>query len=271
MNGLEIVPLDQQANKRQISTVPKPSFSLLINAPKGGGKTTLILNMLLNKNLLRYKFNKIFYFSPTARYDSKTQILKSEEILERNKKLFNLLKRNYSKKLDPIGEKLETNTLQDIPVILDESNFINTLDMDIINDVMKENKLISETFGKEYSNKILFIFDDLASETKLFNSKQFKNMMFLSRHFNISSIIITQNYHSIPKPIRLNMNQIILFECNNVKELDSIYTENNSGKSFKDFLELYRSCIDEDYGFLVINYQVPKKYRFANQFKNFIT
>ena len=73
----------------------------------------------------------------------------------------------------------------------------------------------------------------------------------------------------LPKALRLNASQMIMFETGSKKEIDSFYEENNAGVSFKDFYKLYREIIDIPYNFIVINYQNTKKYRIQSAFEEF--
>jgi hypothetical protein len=75
LTGREIKPLDNQVNTEP-SLVPKPPFSMYLSASKGQGKSTTLLNLLLNKDLLANKFNQIYIISPTNKLDEKMQILK---------------------------------------------------------------------------------------------------------------------------------------------------------------------------------------------------
>lgn len=266
---IEIKSLDNQVQKNKISIVPKPPFTMTICASKGGGKTTLLLNMLLNPQILRDRFNQVYIMSPTATLDSKTAVLRRENLLLKNRKLYNILKRQHRKNI--LAEKAieEYVDFEDIPMHLDDSNFIDDLDLDFIEEKIDEQRYIIENYGKQTADNILFIIDDLASETKKFMSARFKRLVFLSRHYKISLIITTQAYFSIPKAIRLNNSQLILFETGNERELKTIHEE-NSNLSFDDFMRLYKTCIDEDYGWMMVNYQVPKKYRYSCQFKYFL-
>ena len=270
---IEIVPLDKQVDKTKISTVPKPPFTMMICASKGGGKSTLILNMLLNPNLLRDKFNEVYIMSPTASLDTKMSVLRNTDFLAKNRRLWNAIKRVKRRRQDILSsnEPTEIVNFEDIPSHLTDENYIDDLDLDALESLIEKQKYTIEHFGKDTANNVLVVMDDLASESNKMAGNRFKKLLFLSRHYKISMIIITQAYFAIPKSIRLNNSQLVLFETSNKKELDKIYEENNAGLSFNDFMKLYKECVKDDYGFMVINYQVPKRFRFANQFKYFLS
>jgi hypothetical protein len=146
--------------------------------------------------------------------------------------------------------------------------FIETCDPEFLQILVKKQKTIKEKFG--FSDKVLLIYDDCISETKFFNSNVVKKMFFNSRHLNISTIITSQNYKSLSKPLRLNQTQLILFFSANEMELKLIYEENASSLGFKKFLEIFREITERPFGFLVINYQNDILHRIQDNFKRFI-
>ena len=263
----KIRSLDSQVNTEP-SLVPKPSFLMFINASRGSGKSTLLLNLLLNKNLLAGKFSQIYYISPTACLDNKVEVLKTTPgILKINTKLINKMKEKGKIKIvdGPAGSN-ERSYSTSIP----EENFIEEVSIDLLKDLISEQKKIIQMYGKEIADNILLIYDDCASETKFWKSQQLQKMCFNSRHVKISMILSLQNYRSLCKPLRLNMSQIVLFSTSNEAELKSIYEENSSSLGFKDWLKVYREITDKPFNCLVVNYQNTKDYRLQDAFESFI-
>ena len=256
--NLEVKPLDKQKSTKSYP-IPLTSFVQLIVGSRGSGKSNLLISELINPLLLKGRFHQIYLFSPTAKIDSKFEIVKNQKLTIINKSLINLLKKEkkHQKIMDGVNDIPEYEA-QDV-------NFVDDFDFDLLKEVIDENKYISETYGKKYCNKTLFLFDDLAS-SKFFNDARFKKYIFNSRHFEISSIILTQSYYAIPKSIRLNISQLILFEIPNQKELKEIYAENNSGLDYLEFKEVYEYVHQQSYNFININYFNPKKKRI---YKNF--
>jgi hypothetical protein len=262
----KIIPLDKQCNKEP-SLIPRHSFFMYVSASRGSGKSTMILNLLTRKEFFKGLFNKILFMSPTASLDKKVRILESDDITSKNTKLLSLIKKlkkrkeimNASEKLSNFYESVEEDS---------GVEFYDTLDLDEIKDIISINRSITENYGKEFSNKVLIVIDDLI-ESKNVKSTVLKNLIFKSRHYNISVIISGQSYFALPKALRLNASQMIMFETGSKKEIDSFYEENNAGISFKDFYRLYREIIDIPYNFIVINYQNIKKYRIQSAFEEF--
>lgn len=268
INSKEIQPLDNQVNK-SISTEIKVPFSAMICGSKGAGKTNLILNLLLKPVYLRNKFNKCIFISPTAIMDSKINVLRNEEFLTPNKKLYNLLKK-LKKKQKIISDDDDIIPYSDIPRSLTDDDFLEDFDIQFLSNLLKEQKYIITNYGKEYADNILIIIDDLAGQ-KFFKSTFMKKFLFNSRHHKLSIIINTQAYFLVDKSIRLNNSLLLLFETGNEEELKLIYQENSCNKKFKEWLEIYKYVIEKPFNFMTINYQTPStKYRFMTNLEYFI-
>jgi hypothetical protein len=267
--SLEIVPLDAQRSSK-INTLPQPPFSSYVVAQKGGGKTTMILNLLTRPDMLKDTFNKIYWISPTAKLDAKLDILRYTEILTPNKLLIKLLKKlkKQKKNTHPFGDENDISE-DDIEKCLTDENFIDEPDPQFLTELITGNKQLIEQFGKKFSDKILVIFDDCIS-SKIFKSTAFNKFLLNSRHYNISTFIISQTYYLLPKTIRNNSSLIILFETGNTKELQQIYEENNCGLSWNDFYQMYKQVMEKPYNFICFNYQNMRKYRLQEGFQHFI-
>ncbi len=269
----EIEPLDKQ-RPTEISTIPKPPFTYYICASKGSGKTTLLLNLLTKAEFYKNKFNQVYFISPTAKLDEKLNVLKEKDIMIPNKPLIQLTKKLQQKKknkiMDDIDEKKGYITLEDYPTKMTKDNFINKFSVEWFEDIVETNNNITENFGKQFADKILLIFDDSISD-KIFKSKKMEEYILTSRHINLSVIIISQSFYLLPKTLRNNNSVVVLFETGNVKELQDIYKENDTGLSWKEFLTIYKDVMKTKYNFLVFNYQNDREYRLQEQFKHFIT
>lgn len=272
-----IIPIDAQisSHSKQASPLPQHQFSQLILAPRGSGKSTFLINLLLNPNFYKGYFHQIHVFTPTLFQDEKWQIVKSQDnILAQNKVLEKLLsppreKKSYSELIEGsnlVGERFTGR----IP----EENFHSEYDEAVLKQIFEDQKLQIEFLQtnnklKTNSDKILLIFDDaLALNKQLFKHNSFfQQLNTFNRHFNISIIIVSQAYKQIPRTIRVNMNSYILFEISNDKELRLFYEENTLSISWEKWLEYYNTCIKEPYSFMYINYQHPKGKRIMKRFE----
>ena len=268
LKGTKIQALDNQVNIEP-SLNPKPPFSLYISAGKGAGKSTTLLNLLLSTDLLAGKFNQIFIICPTNKLDEKwSQLKQTDGTTVINTKLLNQLKKDNKLK----SKIFDTNNFdKEYTTSIPEENFIDKVDPQLLKDLIKEQKYVIETYGKNIADKILLVYDDCISSKKFFNSEQVQQLLFNSRHYKISIIITSQNYKSLPKPLRLNNSILCLFYTANKDELKNIYDENSSELGFKTFLEIYNKvCSSKPFNFLTINYQNTIEYRLQSAFEEFV-
>lgn len=267
--GNKIRRLDAQIDKANPSLVPKLPFSLQVTGQKGASKSTTIINMIMNKNILGGKFNQIYWISPTSTLDEKLNILKETKgIVKINYLLINEIKKNMKNAKRITNEMDEGNF--EFNTSLTDDNFIQDTSIDFIEDLMNNQKKVIQKYGKALADNILLIYDDCSSAKKFWNSDITKKLIFNSRHVKVSIIFSVQNYTSISKPIRLNNSILLLYATSNEKELKNIYEENSGSNNFKEFLNMYKTVTNVPYSFLTINYQNDLKYRYINNFENFI-
>ena len=263
---MSIRALDNQFNnKEEPKLLPSIPFTSYIVGAKKNGKTTLLINLLTNKNYLRNKFNEIYFISPTSKLDEKTQILKKDEVLIGNKKLIKRLEKEIVENDEIIDNELELyyNEIVDRPLYLEEKHYLEEIDIDFLQDLIDEQKNVIEMFGKEYCDNILLVLDD-SIESKIIKDRRFKSFLFKSRHYKISIFFLSQSYFSLPKALRLNNSQLIIFENGNKKEINMIYNENNNGLDWNTWFSLYEEITSIPFNFMNINYDNTKKFRFIN-------
>jgi hypothetical protein len=263
LKGNSIKPLDSQVSKEP-SLLPKLPFSIYLVSPKGGGKSTLLLNMLLNQDMLAKKFNKIFIISPTSFSDEKFHNL--HNITVPNYLLLSVLKTKIKNKL----LDFEPPVLGGLNPPAEPVQFIENVSLDFIQTLINKQRFVIERYSKEIADNILLIFDDCIADKKFFNSNLVKKMLFNSRHLKISTIITSQAYKELPKSLRLNQSMIILFFIANEAELKLVYEENSSSVNQKDFLRIFRRVTEKAFNFLTINYQNNTEYRLQENFEKFI-
>ena len=73
---------------------------------------------------------------------------------------------------------------------------------------------------------------------------------------NISLVLITQSYFSVPKDVKLNSTHLII-KINNTKELQNIAINHSADIDYKDFMKIYRECTKEPFNFLTIDTTLP--------------
>ena len=188
-------------------------------------------------------------------------------IIKLNKPLINKLKEKGKLKILDDNIAYENSYETSIP----DENFIDEVKPTLLKTLIEEQKAIINTYGKSMADHILLIYDDTISNKRFWNSEAIQQLFFNSRHYKISIIITSQNYKSLPKALRLNMSQMLLYFTANQDELKSVYSENSSSLGFKNFEQIYRDiCQSKPFHFLLINYQNPIEYRLQSGFEQFI-
>ncbi len=152
---------------------------------------------------------------------------------------------------------------------LTDENILETLDLNWLQELIDTQKYIISIYGKANANKVLMILDDSIS-SKVLKTPRFLHFLLNSRHYNVSTIFVSQSYILLPRSIRINNSFISIFEVANLENIKQIYNENPAGLDFKTWLEVYNECVSKDFGFLSISYQNPKKYRLISNLEEFL-
>ena len=80
-----------------------------------------------------------------------------------------------------------------------------------------------------------------------------KEFFIRCRKIDISLVLITQSYFSVPKDVRLNSSHYFIMKINNKRELQNIAINHSADIDYKDFIKIYRECTKEPYNFLTID------------------
>lgn len=110
----------------------------------------------------------------------------------------------------------------------------------------------------------LIIFDDIVLDK---DQSGIMEHMIRGRKKNCSYIYLTQSYFKVPKCIRLNMTQFVLFRIESQKELRAIADDHASRLSYDDFIVTYRAAVEESgpYSFLYIDSEAPNIYEYIRK------
>ena len=122
------------------------------------------------------------------------------------------------------------------------------------NDMHKVCKNV-DNYNPDKENKILIVFDDMIAD--MIDNKKLNSVvteLFIrGRKLNISLAFITQAYFKVPKFVRNNSTHFFIMKIPNKRELQQIAINHSYDINTKDFIEIYRKCIDKPYSFLVID------------------
>lgn len=200
-------------------------FRLVLYGASNSGKS-VVLNNLLGSDRFPYKkiFKKnIFIFSETIQL------------------------------LDP--------SWQDVK--LPDDRIINGYQEDVIKQIWDEQVKIIKQHGKEKAPHILFLFDDTITTISLSRQSLLNRLFFQGRHSKISTCITSQHYTSVPKGVRLNADNAIIFDVN-TKQATAMGDEQTIESN--EFAIILRYATEEAYSFLVVMYKHPIKTRYQLRF-----
>ena len=98
-------------------------------------------------------------------------------------------------------------------------------------------------YNSSRKRKILIVFDMIAD---IMTNKKFqsiiKGLFIRCPKLNISLVLITQSYFSVPKDVRLNSTHYLIMKINNKRELWNIADTHSTDIDYEDFIKIYREC-----------------------------
>jgi len=198
-----------------------PMRLICVGKSQLSGKTTIILNLLLNEdfNYRKYFKGEDMYIISNNKLDNKLRILMEE---------FEVPSANYM----PFNEYI----------------------LDTLYDELEDKFIDETTDGGKPRNRII-VFDDVAYSGQLKDKQAgiLTKILMNGRHLNLSSIITSQKFSLIQTGIRSNVSGAILFNTN-AKELELIADDFNYYDNKKDFIKLFRETTKEKNSFMVVNF-----------------
>ncbi len=278
---IEIKPIPEKTRHPDVEykdVLLQHEFTLALIAPKGSGKTTLIVRML---EFYKGYFHNVFIFSPTIKSDGdKFAYLKRIPLKAENTPLKEWIEKMNREKEDDqtvVGKRKAgmptTNNEVFSPYFNEEEELFEDYQPSDLEDILNTQRKMIELLEKHkqpigLANRLLFIFDDLVGSNLFGNQRQnaFKLFNVRHRHFSASMMMVTQAYKEIPPTVRTQYSGLITFRNSNSKELHKMYEEFQDDKTEKQWMAAYNYATEEPFGFLFINTQKPIGKR---MFKNF--
>ena len=97
-------------------------------------------------------------------------------------------------------------------------------------------------YNSKRKRKVLTVFDDMISHVMSNRKAQYvlKKMFIRCIKLNISLVFITQPYFSVPKDVRLNCTNYIIFKVNKKRELQNIAINHRVDIDYRDFVRIKR-------------------------------
>ena len=255
---MEITDLswNENLNNRFNNPLLPRSIRGLIVGKSGCGKTTLLLNLLLNPGWLDY--DNLFIFGKSL-FQPEYKILRNA--------FDEGLPKEYILRLFNMRDKIQNSQIPPSLVVKQWMESINKTS-DIKSHFFESSADVPDPRELNTEDKNLMIFDDLQLE------KQNKTESYYvrGRHSNVDCFYLAQNYFKLPRQtIRENSNFICLFP-QDLKNLNNIYNDHVGDDMTKEeFRRFCKTCWDRlPHGFVVIDLTSKKdngKYRHG--FDNF--
>ena len=211
--------------------LPRLSTRMIICGPSGVGKGVLTVQLLLNPKFFRGCFDRIFYFSQSAKVDSNLKPIEA-----------------YCK--DELGQK--------------EPCLYGTFDEEFLREHLEEQLAVAqyvkkqaERHGKRTAQgfQTCIVVDDFADMPGVMRKAGgiLASLFIRGRHANVSVFVLTQKYRAISPEIRLNMNALCFFRQRSKFDLDAFLEENSAIVDRKSLEAMYRKATGQDHGFLYLN------------------
>jgi hypothetical protein len=209
------------------STIPAFPQSLLMVGASSSGKTTLLLRLMTQKHMYKGYHEFVFLFSVTAHLDDSFKRLK--------------LRKDH--------------------MFSTEETMITA--MEEIVQAQKEN---IENGGISNAPKILLIFEDLTTNTKLLKNPIFASLWTLGRHLNIQIIGMVHKYKALPRVQRLNAMCIIYFRGSADEQSHLVEDFTPPGHTKREFSDIVAYATRGEHNFLYICNRLDFKIKFRRNF-----
>lgn len=120
----------------------------------------------------------------------------------------------------------------------------------------------------EPEDRYLLVFDDYMMELAKGKYANVSDYFIYGRKQNITLFCLTQDYFTIPKPLRNQMTYLLLFQMAQQRDIKLIVSEFDTKEKIVE--GLYHDAISQELGFLKINTtRCPKNEKFSKGFTNF--
>lgn len=126
----------------------------------------------------------------------------------------------------------------------------------------------------DYGKRTLIIIDDMTGD-KIYNSRSsLYKFSFNHRHFpqnaGTSIWLISHSYKSLPKAMRNNITDLIVYKIHSLEEKKEFYEDNGGQLNKKEFYKLLDMATDNKFNFLYIKKDEPMTTRFRHNFNRII-
>ena len=221
------VSKEYTAAQSRCAHVPELPMRAIVVAPSGGGKTTLLVSLILD--IYKGCWKRIHVFSPTALLDDAW------------KPVAKYCKEVLGQEEDCLHETFDEAAVQEL---LARHHKITK---------MCKDRGMTKLYGS------LFIVDDMADDQRVMRSSRSLWQLFVrGRHAGISTILSTQKYRALAPIIRVNATDLFVFRLRSQAELMAICEENSAAYGKEVTEKIILRATEEPYSFLWINLRATR-------------
>jgi hypothetical protein len=227
------------------------------------GKSTLLLNLLLDKKFYFQKFSRIIIFSPVIGLDRKlNNLLHNPSIIKSNQLLSDAMWKEECELIKELQD--EDAVLPERPILpkftfIDENDIHSTYTPDIITSFIAEQTNVINRYGIDCADNTAIIMEDgpAMSIWKRDGADRFSKMCLITRHLHSTLFYCSQFHHAIPKVVRANTTAMFLFDASD-KEKDDMFESHSANLSKAVWMECFAIATNKPHSFLQVNLQNEK-------------
>jgi len=146
-----------------------------------------------------------------------------------------------------------------VPQITEENTFTDE-DPEKLAKLYDVNKKAVKELGFKRAPHTLFILDDIVQSKKFMNSSVLRDIFFGGTHAKCSLWLLSQQYKSVPKRLRINTHSLIVCHGITESEKEALAEEYQSCYLNKqEFYDLINYALTDPYSFMFINNVHPNK------------
>jgi hypothetical protein len=142
--------------------------------------------------------------------------------------------------------------------------------------LVEERKLAAKNYAipnKPVRPSHMLICDDCQGTNMYSNARNdlMNHISIKSRHIPVTVAFMVQSWHGLPRVIRLNATQFIIFKTGDKKQLHQIYEHFGTTLDEPTFNKVYEYAVSKPHGFLYIDTEPKEEHmRFRSGFNEFI-
>lgn len=230
------------------------------------GKSTLLLNLLLDKRYYFQRFNRLKVFSPVIGLDKKLdKLLHNPSIIKSNQALSDAMWKEECELIKELQD--EDAVFPERPILpkftsIDVSDIHSEYSPDILTSFIAEQKDINKRYGEACVDQVAIIIEDAPSMGiwKKNGGDRFSKLCLITRHLHSTLFYCSQFHHAIPKVVRANTTAMFLFDASD-KEKEDMFESHSANLSKGVWMECFAIATNKPHSFLQVNLQNKKGQR----------